>query len=262
MSVQLTLTDEAPESGDGPTPEQRRAIDARDRDVLLEAGAGTGKTLVLVERYCEAAETGAGIDGILAFTFTERAAAELRGRIRAELAARAAAAAGDGEPERAAALATMSRDSERAWISTIHGFCRRLIAAQPVALGLDPRFRVLDAPEADRVARRAFDGALDALVASGDPEAAELVAAVGIGPLLQVVHAAHDELRSMGFAEPVLPPAPPSDPAAAIRELVAVARDALREADGSTVKACGRSSGRPRSTRSRCTRRRRSRVWS
>ena len=65
-----------------PTPEQARAIDARDRDVLLEAGAGTGKTLVLVDRYCDAAEDGAGIDGILAFTFTERAAAELRHRIR------------------------------------------------------------------------------------------------------------------------------------------------------------------------------------
>ncbi len=240
MSVQLTLASDAPESGEAPTPEQRRAIDARDRDVLLEAGAGTGKTLVLVERYCAAAEAGAGVDGILAFTFTERAAAELRGRIREELADRSRAAAARGEAERAAKLATISRDSERAWISTIHGFCRRLIAAQPVALGLDPRFRVLDAPEADRVARRAFDGALRALVASGDPEAAALAAAVGIGQLLGVVRAAHDELRSMGFADPVLPPAPPSDPAAAIRDLVGAAREALNEAGGCTAKAVGR----------------------
>ena len=75
---------------DEPTPEQRRAIDARDRDVLLEAGAGTGKTRVLVERYCAAAEQEEhGVDAILAFTFTERAAAELRHRIRDELSRRA-----------------------------------------------------------------------------------------------------------------------------------------------------------------------------
>ena len=74
-----------------PTREQADAIEARDRDVLLDAGAGTGKTRVLVERYCEAAITDAvGIDGILAFTFTERAASELRARIRAELTRRAA----------------------------------------------------------------------------------------------------------------------------------------------------------------------------
>ncbi len=62
-----------------PTPEQQAAIDSRDRDVFLEAGAGTGKTRVLVERYCEAVcADGVEVEAILAFTFTERAAAELR----------------------------------------------------------------------------------------------------------------------------------------------------------------------------------------
>ena len=74
---------------DGPTAEQRAAIDTRDRDVFCEAGAGTGKTRVLVGRYCGALlKDGAEIDEILAFTFTERAAAELRQRIRRELASR------------------------------------------------------------------------------------------------------------------------------------------------------------------------------
>ena len=76
------------------TPEQRLAIDSRDRDVFCEAGAGTGKTRVLVERYCDAVELdGVGIEAILAFTFTERAAAELRSRLRLELGRRAARAA-------------------------------------------------------------------------------------------------------------------------------------------------------------------------
>src|SRR5665809_137475 len=65
--LQLGVEAPAPRPPREPTPEQARAIEARDRDVLLEAGAGTGKTLVLVERYCEAAEEGAGIAEILAF---------------------------------------------------------------------------------------------------------------------------------------------------------------------------------------------------
>jgi ATP-dependent helicase/nuclease subunit A len=237
--VQLELGERppAPERSDGPTPEQRRAIEARDRDVLLEAGAGTGKTLVLVERYCAAAEELSGVDGILAFTFTERAAAELRHRVRSELGARAERAAQRGDGERAALLARLSRDSERAWISTIHGFCRRLLASHPVAVGLDPRFRVLDEPEADRVAARAFEEALDGLLSDGDSEIARLVAAVRIGPLRELVRTAHDELRSLGRPGSVLPDPRPSDPEAALRELIAAARAALDETSESRAGA-------------------------
>src|SRR5262249_50280581 len=92
------------------TPEQQAAIDTRDREVLLEAGAGTGKTTVLVGRYCDALiDDGAGVDEILAFTFTDRAAAQLRDRIRRELRER-------GEQR-------LARETEGAWITTIHGFC-------------------------------------------------------------------------------------------------------------------------------------------
>jgi ATP-dependent helicase/nuclease subunit A len=231
IGAQLQLGEEpaAPDADREPTPEQSRAIEARDRDVMLEAGAGTGKTRVLVERYCAAAEELGGIDAIVAFTFTDRAAAELRHRIRTELGARAAGAVDRGEHERAAALAQMSRDSERALISTIHGFCRRLLASHPVALGLDPRFRVLDEPEAERVAARAFDDALETLLGGGDPDAARLVAAIGPGSLRALVRTAHDELRSLGLAVAALPQPPPPDPAAALRELVDAARAALEE---------------------------------
>jgi len=225
VQLELAELEPAPAQGAGPTPEQRRAIEARDRDVLLEAGAGTGKTRVLVERYCAAAEELEGVDRILAFTFTERAAAELRHRVRTELAARAARAEG----ERAELLAKLSRDSERAWISTIHGFCRRLLASHPVAVGLDPRFRVLDEPEADRVAAKAFEESLDALLSAGDRKIARLVAAVRIGPLRELVRTAHDELRSLGRPGVALPDPRPSDPRAAVAELVAAARAALDE---------------------------------
>ena len=234
------------------TPEQRRAIEARDRDVLLEAGAGTGKTRVLVERYCEAAEDEeGGIDAILAFTFTERAAAELRHRIRGELSRRASEAREEGDGERAARLAELARDSERAWISTIHGFCRRLLAAHPVALGLDPRFRVLDEAEADRLAQRAFDEALEALLGEADPGRAELVAAMRVPDLRDLVRTAHDELRSQG-REPVLPEPADSDPTGAIEELAAAARAACEETQGGRgglqEPRAARSRGRPGSS--------------
>jgi ATP-dependent exoDNAse (exonuclease V) beta subunit len=212
-----------------PTPEQRRAIESRDRDVLLEAGAGTGKTLVLVERFCAAVEDHGTIDAVLAFTFTERAAGELRHRIRVELGARAEAASRDGDVGRSDLLAAMSRDSERAWISTIHGFCRRLLSSHSVPLGLDPRFRVLDEPETHRIATRAFDDALENLLADGDHEAARLVAAIGIFALRDMVRTAHDELRSLGHPEAELPRPLPADAAAAIRGLVDAARAALTE---------------------------------
>ena len=125
----------------------------------------------------------------------------------------------------AAGLAELARDSERAWISTIHGFCRRLLAAHPVALGLDPRFRVLDEAEADRLAHRAFDEALESLLGGGDPEPAELVAAMRVPDLRDLVRTAHDELRSQG-REPVLPE--PTDPDPTARDRAAGGRGASR----------------------------------
>ncbi len=207
-----------------PTPEQAAAIEVGGRDVLLEAGAGTGKTGVMVERYCRlVCDEGVSPDAILAFTFTDRAAAELRQRIRAELARRAEAGSG-----RAGELAA---GIGGAWVTTIHGFCNRLLAGHPVAAGIDPGFRVLDAPEASRAAREAFDEALRDFLAAGPAEGSreELVAAFDVEGLRGVVVGAHAELRSRGDAEPRLPEAPAPDPAAALRRVVEAAAEALEE---------------------------------
>jgi ATP-dependent helicase/nuclease subunit A len=193
------------------TGEQRAAIEARSVDVFTEAGAGTGKTGVLVERYCDAVtEDGAAPERILAFTFTERAAGELRERIRAELIRRARAAAGAGEAERAADIARAARAGERAWITTMHGFCRRLLAAHPVAASLDPRFRVLDEVEAARLGERAFAEALDEVVAAGGRSVARFAAGYAPRRLRDIVRATHERLRSQGVDPPFLPdPGPP-----------------------------------------------------
>jgi ATP-dependent helicase/nuclease subunit A len=208
------------------TEQQREAVAERDRDVFLRAGAGTGKTTVLVDRFCSAAiEEEVGVENILAFTFTERAADQLRRRIRDQLSRGAAAADGD-QRERLAALVDAT---DRAWISTIHGFCRRLLASHPAAAGLDPRFRVVDQPEADRLASRAFDDALEQLVEAGGAEALAFAAANRRFTLLQMTRGAYDELRSHGYPDPALPEPPEVDSAAALGELVAVAREAHDE---------------------------------
>ena len=119
-----------------PTPEQAAAIAAAGHDVMVEAGAGTGKTGVMVNRYCRlVCDLEAPLDAVLAFTFTDKAASELRRRIRTALELRAAA----GSPRAAELLPAIGG----AWVTTIHGFCNRLLASHPVAAGIDPRFRVL-----------------------------------------------------------------------------------------------------------------------
>ena len=213
-------------SGREPTPEQAAAIGVGGRDVLLEAGAGTGKTGVMVDRYCRlVCEEGVSPDAILAFTFTDKAAAELRARIRAELGRRA-----DAGSERAGELLGTIGG---AWVTTIHGFCNRVLAAHPVAAGIDPGFRVLDAPEATRAAREAFDEALAEFLAaepiSGDmgPESArqreETVATFEVEGLRAVVAGVHAELRSRGEAEPRLPEQRPGDPVEAIAAAIEAA---------------------------------------
>ena len=127
----------------GPNPQQAAAIEAGGV-VFVSAGAGTGKTTVLVERFVKAVcERDFGVDSLLVITYTERAAGELRDRIRTRLGEA-------GRPD-------LARELDAAWISTIHGFCHRLLRAHPFAAGIDPRFRVLDDSQAGVLPSEAFD---------------------------------------------------------------------------------------------------------
>src|SRR5262245_40150801 len=109
IDVETPINAEAPARQ--PTPEQAAATGARAGDVLLEAGAGTGTTGVMVDRYCRlACDERVSPDAILAFTFTDKAAAELRARIRAELARRA-----DAGDDRAR---TLLASFGGAWVTT------------------------------------------------------------------------------------------------------------------------------------------------
>src|SRR5690242_19072303 len=212
------------------TEQQAAAVLRRERDVFLRAGAGTGKTSVLVDRFCAAAlDPDSGVERILAFTFTERAADQLRRRIRDELSVRIRGA--EAEAEDLEALRETLDATDRAWISTIHGFCRRLLASHPAAAGIDPRFRVVDEAEAERLAIRAFDSALAEMVESGEPEALELAAANRRRTLLEMTRGAYDELRSHGDPNPALPELAPPDTTTSISALIEAARAAHSECE-------------------------------
>jgi ATP-dependent helicase/nuclease subunit A len=132
--------------------EKRTIADARHRALasgegdglrhtyLVEAGAGTGKTTVLVDRLLALIRSGVDIARIVAITFTEKAAGELKVRLREKLEAAARSASGD----EADVLTTALHRIDRAQVSTIHGFCSSLLKERPVEAGVDPGFAVAD----------------------------------------------------------------------------------------------------------------------
>jgi ATP-dependent helicase/nuclease subunit A len=163
--------------------EQREAVTRRGH-VFVSAGAGTGKTAVLVERILHLFADGTPVDRVLAITFTDRAASELRRRVREglELA---------GEMDKARRL-------DGAWISTIHRFCLRVLRAHAFEAGLDPRFAVADDASSRMLLQEAFDVALERFVSDGPDRRLDLLAAYGRRRLRPIVLDAHARLRSGG----------------------------------------------------------------
>ena len=165
-------------------PEQNAAV-AATGEVFVSAGAGTGKTSVLVERFVRAVcEQGLDVESLLVITYTRKAAGELRARIRAGLRDR-------GRHD-------LARRLDGAWISTIHGFCSRLLRAHPFPVGLDPRFHELADDQAAVLRGEAFEKALGAFCASRDPERLRLLATYGAQGLRKMLTGVYETLRSAG----------------------------------------------------------------
>jgi ATP-dependent helicase/nuclease subunit A len=164
--------------------QQTRAVEARG-EVFVSAGAGTGKTSVLVERFVRAVcEEGLDVESVLVITYTRKAAGELRARIRAALHGRG--------------RADLARKLDGAWISTIHGFCSRLLRTHPFAVGIDPRFRELDDEHGAVIRGESFERALTAFCASRDPERLRLLATYGAQGLRRMLTGVYETLRSAG----------------------------------------------------------------
>lgn len=133
------------------TPRQWEGITTAGRSLLVSAAAGSGKTAVLAERcahlVCDAEEP-CDVDELLVVTFTESAAAEMRSRIQQAVTQRVTgrrAGGGDEKDRLTRQLALV----EHAQVSTVHGFCSRVLRQNFNLLGLDPNFQILDGDEAD-----------------------------------------------------------------------------------------------------------------
>jgi ATP-dependent exoDNAse (exonuclease V) beta subunit len=130
-------------------------VTALDDTLVVEAAAGTGKTTELVKRILRTLATGrADVGGIVAVTFTEKAAGELKLRLREALERERVASGGDARDRLDEALKSL----EEAHVSTIHGFCAELLRERPVEARVDPLFTVLTEPQAERLFDEAFGG--------------------------------------------------------------------------------------------------------
>jgi ATP-dependent exoDNAse (exonuclease V) beta subunit len=137
---------------------------ALDDTLIVEAAAGTGKTTELVRRIVRVIETGrAEITEIVAVTFTEKAAGELKLRLREALEeSRGASLGNSAERER---LDRALGRLEEAQVSTIHGFCADLLRERPVEARIDPLFAVLTEAQAVRMYEEAFSRWLESQLA-------------------------------------------------------------------------------------------------
>lgn len=203
---------------------------------LLEAGAGTGKTHVLVERYVSCVlDSAAGVGDVrrvAAITFTEKAAAELRQRVRERFEQLAAEETGDSP--RAVLLRDALDALDDAPVHTIHGFAARLLREFPVEAGIDPAFEQLDALAGALQAGRLWEAWLAELAddRAGDaPERRWLARLLRGGVRLDTVRElalGHNGTFGERYdLEPATPP-PEPDLAAGLAELCDAA-DRLRE---------------------------------
>jgi ATP-dependent helicase/nuclease subunit A len=172
---------------DSLTPEQREAVYRRGTSVVLSSGAGCGKTHVLTQRYLSHLEgDGAEVGQIVAITFTDRAAREMRRRIRNALNAHLLEAETDADADR---WARHARNLETAPISTIHAFCGTLLRQHSLEAGIDPQFDVLEDYLADNLKNDALTACLQDLLTADGPgeDLRELVLLHGWKPTLQAV---------------------------------------------------------------------------
>ena len=139
---------------------RRRIRTSLDESLFIEAAAGTGKTTELVARIVNLVASGrARVNQILAVTFTEQAAGELKLRLRQELERERQRHDVSASPDtaRSGPLDHAIAHLEEAQVSTIHGFCADLLHERPVEAAVDPRFDVLPEVEAQRMFKQAFD---------------------------------------------------------------------------------------------------------
>lgn len=193
------------------TDQQDAAIHTIDRHLSVDAGAGAGKTFVLIQRMLHLVENEhANLDEIVAITFTDLAAAEMRERLRETFRKKAESPESLASPERQTFWRSLQRRAETARISTIHAFCTSLLREQALRSGLDPNFAVLADAEAQLLLHDTVRDALHARMNRGDAATLEAAVEMGPGALRHAVEALVRQryaVRRMAGAVPMEDPA-------------------------------------------------------
>ena len=178
-------------------PEQAAAAYTIDRHISVTAGPGSGKTTVLVERYLHILlENNPSIDQIVAITFTNRAANEMRERLREQLNDLLQTASGEQRKK----WLGYKRTLDGAVITTIHGFCARLLREFPVEARVDPQFLLLDEHRAAMLLDAVVEDTLREFIVSGHLKISALTLGIGRARLATALAQMYREVRGQGMS--------------------------------------------------------------
>ena len=178
-------------------PEQAAAAYEIDKHISVTAGPGSGKTTVLVERYIHILrEHSLSIDQIVAITFTNRAANEMRERLRAEINLMLRISS-DEERRR---WLNYKRTLDGAVITTIHGFCARMLREFPVEARIDPQFLLLDEHRAAMMLELIVEEVLSEFISNGHVEISRLTLGVGRSRLAAALTQLYRDARGQGLS--------------------------------------------------------------
>jgi len=178
-------------------PEQAAAAYEISKHISVTAGPGSGKTTVLVERYLHILrEQRPNIDQIVAITFTNRAANEMRERLRDDLNRILNESSERDRPR----WLGYKRTLDGAVITTIHGFCARLLREFPVEASVDPQFLLLDEHRAAMLLESVVEEVLSKFISDGHVEVSRLTLGVGRAKLAGALAQLYREVRGQGLS--------------------------------------------------------------
>ena len=155
------------------TPQQRAAIESEGK-VIVSASAGSGKTFVMIERLTRYIQSGGDLEGVLAVTFTKKAAAQMKEKLRSSLIKRSA----DCPPRQRAHIKEQLSKIASANISTIHSFCAYLLRVHFYLLDIDGSFDIVSEDGGSQISlrARAMDSLFERLYEEGDKDLLHLAA--------------------------------------------------------------------------------------
>jgi ATP-dependent helicase/nuclease subunit A len=177
--------------------DQETAATTLDRHVSVTAGPGSGKTTVLVARYLHILrQKEISVDQIVAITFTNRAANEMRTRLRSQLDRLMR----EGDKDERAKWLRHKRALDGAVITTFHGFCARLLREFPLEAEIDPQFTLLDEMQSRMMLEAVTEETLTEFINSGHDDITRLVVAVGRASVRDAALQIYRTMRGQGLS--------------------------------------------------------------